>query len=474
MTSSPRGIGPSVPLADLDSELDLGSLRAKFPWIGLKTVDTRPGALERLPQLVDDLLRRRAPRISVLTDRVRKTRRGVDITEMVMTACSSIGKVRLVEIPARSGRVHADESTLRASAHATGDASVLVSVGAGTVTDIAKAVAAQREVVAHVAVQTALSVNGYADDQSVVEIDGVKRTIQTRWPDALVADPDVLAEAPPELNAAGIGDLLAMFTAPADWQLASAVDMDDRYLEESVTMVRHHADALLGAAPRVRARDTHALQHVARLLTLSGISMGVARTTAPASGAEHTVSHMLDMIAARDGRQPALHGAQVGIAAVLASLIWRKVLTVGAAGPARVSAPSDSDLRAQVSGAFGFLDDDGAAARECWLDCRRKLGRWRAAAQRPVLVDAALLELPARWLAPPEALADALRSSGAPTRFSELDPPVPAARVRWALSHCHLLRDRFTVVDLVSHLGVWGRDAAEDVLAQADDIGAGL
>ena len=39
-------------------------------------------------------------------------------------------------------------------------------------------------------------------------------------PDPLVIDYDVLRTAPPELNIAGVGDLLSIHTACFDWELA--------------------------------------------------------------------------------------------------------------------------------------------------------------------------------------------------------------------------------------------------------------
>ena len=76
------------------------------------------------------------------------------------------------------------------------------------------------------AVQTATSVNGYADSFSVLLHRGVKRTTPARWPDTLLIDAAILRAAPPELNLAGVGDLMAMFTATADWYLASAMTDD--------------------------------------------------------------------------------------------------------------------------------------------------------------------------------------------------------------------------------------------------------
>ena len=88
---------------------------------------------------------------------------------------------------------------------------------------------------------------------------------------------------------------------------------------------------------------------------------------------------------------------------------------------------------------------------------------WAAvdAASAPLLLD-------------PEALVETLASAGTPTRFGALDPPVDPGTVRWALTNCHLMRDRFTVVNLAWFLGDWDADVAEDVLAEAGRLGAGL
>ncbi len=454
---------------------ELDSYIAPARPIGLSWVDTAPGALGRLA----DLLRRLSPPplptdLVVLGDTVPKSFRGADLNATVVGLCESVGDVRQVTVATTAGRTHADARTLGEATDASYGASLLVSVGSGTLTDIAKEVAARLGVRSHVAVQTALSVNGYADDRSVLEIEGVKRTVRSRWPDALVADPTVLAEAPAALNVAGVGDLLAMFTAPADWQLAAALGMDDSFAEEPVAMVRDHADALLQAASHLPRRETMAIELVARVLALSGISMGLAGTTAPASGAEHTISHLLDMAAARDGRISALHGTQVGVAAVVVSLVWRKVLAIVRSGRTQLQAPTEDEVHDDVRASFGFLDDSGAAAEECWRDCRRKVARWRVVHGDSCVLNPAALEAPALLLEAPEVLVDALRSAGSPTRFSELDPPVAADRARWALANCHLFRDRFTIVDLAQLLGVWGPDSADEVLEEAAALGAGL
>ena len=113
-----------------------------------------------------------------------------------------------------------------------------------------------------------------------------------------------------------------MWTAPADWYLASAVGMDDSYHPAPVGMLRERDRGLLAGAAGLRRREPAMLDRLARVLTLSGISLGVAGKTAPLSGTEHLVSHLIDMAAEGRDRPLALHGAQVAVAAVPVAAAW--------------------------------------------------------------------------------------------------------------------------------------------------------
>ena len=436
--------------------------------VGLRTVDIGADALLRLPAMIRTIgTASPAGRIVVLSDAVPKKRLGAEATAYVTSLLSGVGDVQRVTVLEGTGGVHADEHTVAAAAAAASGARVIVTVGSGTVADIGKAVAARLPDPAHVIVQTALSVNGYADDKSVLLIDGVKRTTPTRWPDGLIADTQLLAEAPLQLNLAGVGDLLAMFTAPADWRLAGLLGMDDKYADDVVTMVRDRGPALLRAAPLLRAADAGAIELTAEILTLSGVAMGIAGTTAPASGAEHTVSHLLEMAAARQGRRSAYHGSQVGAAAVLAAIVWRHVRQRVRAGARLMRCPSDDEMRPAVLRAFSALDPSGAMAEECWRDYQRKLARWRELHGEADQLDPAHLDDAARLLEEPAVLRGALERSGAPARMAELDPPVDAQTTKWALANCHLMRDRFTIVDLACLLGAWEPADVDAVLAEA-------
>ena len=130
-----------------------------------------------------------------------------------------------------------------------------------------------------------------------------------------------------------------------------------------------------------------------------------------------------------------------------------------------------------VREAFSDLDPTGVVGEECWADYRKKLERWRE--QRDKL-EAFLDDWPRlrgelrELVAPPERLASALADAGAPARFEDLDPPVSAPTVRWAIRNCRLMRNRFTVPDLLYFLGYWDEAFVEGILQRVRSAGAGL
>jgi glycerol-1-phosphate dehydrogenase [NAD(P)+] len=330
-----------------------------------------------------------------------------------------------------------------------------------------------------VVVQTAASVNAFSDDMAVLLKSGTKRTVPSRWPDALLVDLTVLAGAPPEMNLAGFGDLLAMWTAPADWYLARAVGMDDSYHHAPVGMLREQGQGLLAGAAGLRRREPEMLDRLARVLTLSGISLGVAGKTAPLSGTEHLVSHLIDMAAEGSHRRLALHGAQVAVAAVPVAAAWEVFLAEF--DPPNVDAdrlfPDAATLEPVVRRAFAAIDPSGRVGGECWNDYRRKLERWKDLRPR---VEGFLENWPqhrselGRMVVAPEALGGALVEAGAPARFGELDPPVSSETARWALGNCHLMRDRFTLADLLFFAGRWDEAFIGRILDRARSAGGGL
>jgi glycerol-1-phosphate dehydrogenase [NAD(P)+] len=474
--------------ADSQVRLDLEALRRQLAAagqlrpLGLGCVLEGAGALDRLAAAVAGLTTVGA-RVVVLAAATPMSVSGRDVRAAVEEALRHRFPLRWVTLGHEDEPLHADERTVAAAVAAAAGAGCVVTVGSGTITDIGKAAAGGGTPL--IAVQTATSVNGYADPFSVLLRQGVKRTTPTRWPDTLVIDSGILSAAPPELNLAGVGDLMAMFTSSADWYLASAIGRgqaggapagagDPPYHALVAGLTRAHGDRLLALAAGGLGADPDRLAELARILTLSGIGMGVAGSTAPASGMEHAVSHLIEMAAAARGKHASFHGTQVGVASVVAAATWARVrhrIADGALSrPARL--PDPDTARDRITKAFAPIDSSGAMAAECFADYAVKLSRLASGGDPLAGLRAAWPEhdaVLAELIIEPGELASALRAAGLPASFGEL-PEVSDADARWAVANCMLLRRRLGVADLAVLIGGWQDSDVDELLACAASI----
>ncbi|MBN1581618.1 MAG: iron-containing alcohol dehydrogenase [Anaerolineae bacterium] len=96
---------------------------------------------------------------------------------------------------------------------------VVYAVGGGLAVDAAKYVAARCNLPL-VCLPTALSVDAFFTWASGIRRDGCVAYIETKPPDLLVIDCDVLAAAPISIRAAAICDVLSIATGSWDWRLA--------------------------------------------------------------------------------------------------------------------------------------------------------------------------------------------------------------------------------------------------------------
>lgn len=443
------------------------------PQVALNDVRISSGVLPQIREVLNGISEARSVAL-LMDERQYSTPDGHDVKQTVIEIVSSSHRVRQVVL---SGEVHADEVTVAAATRDCAEADVVLTVGSGTLSDIGKVAAGKRP---HIIVQTAASVNGFADDQSVLLQNGAKRTVHSAWPHSLLVDQDVLRGAPVSLNASGLGDMISMFTAPADWYLSSLFQMDRGFEYGVATTTRRYGEDLLGISEGVGKSDSEALTTLAEFVTLSGISMGLAGQTSPSSGMEHTVSHLIDMANGAKHRPNALHGQQVGVATIMVAILWRRVATRIAnkdIPPLRL--PSWDEAKEAVYGAFSWMDPEGVTAAECWADYSKKLHHLEEI-NAPARLDAII----ASWaehqkvidtlLAPPERIADALRQAKGPVRFSTLGEPVDADTAVWALTHCQLMRNRFTIADLAWLTGIWTSEDVQEAIAEAEKLDAGL
>lgn len=438
--------------------------------LGLRTLVIAPDAAALAPGHVRALLPEGAGRaaVSLLVDATRILSGAVDLKEAVRRALAEESDVT-VTVLGEPGHLHVDDAALDRATSALDGADAVVAVGSGTISDIAKVASARAGGIPLVIVQTAASVDGFTDNVSVVLRSGAKRTIDSRWPDVVLADTTVIATAPAALNASGFGELQSLFTAPADWWLASQVGTDTSFHTTPRDLLLDFAGdpAQWGAGlGDGRARP---VEQLTRVLAIRGMGTGIAGSTACLSGVEHLISHMLDMDAVARSVEVGLHGAQVGVASVVAAAAWDHLLAQARVG--RPFAPRAQDEEATVRAAFAACDPSGALGAECWRDYSAKRSAWAAAPGDPLtlLSDPSALEHRLGAMRPDRyRIARALAVAGAPLRREDLAPHVTSEVWRWAVSHCLYMRNRVTVIDLLAEAGWWTDADVDAVLALAD------
>ena len=187
-----------------------------------------------------------------------------------------------------------------------------------------------------------------------------------------------------------------------------------------------------------------------RALLLTGVAMTLAETSAPASGAEHLISHSLDMLAAAAGREHDLHGRQVGVGTVLTAELYRRVLA--RESPNWSARALDEGVDAAFWGALA-----PAVARER-AEKRPRHQAAREALSRGGAWDALRADLSAK-LRPPEFLHDCLARAAAATRAEDIG--TDRRRLAAIFARAHQMRARFTILDLARLIGVMPAAAGE-------------
>ena len=119
--------------------------------------------------------------------------------------------------------LHANEiSTAEVLAKLDKDIEVIIAVGSGTIHDIARFCAHERGI-RFVSCVTGASVDGFCSTVAAMTWYGYKKTLPAVAPEIVIADTDIIKNAPLELVRSGVGDIAAKDTALCDWKISTAV-----------------------------------------------------------------------------------------------------------------------------------------------------------------------------------------------------------------------------------------------------------
>jgi len=203
-----------------------------------------------------------------------------------------------------------DDDTVTAIREAAQGADAYVAVGSGTINDLAK-YASALDGKPYAVFATAPSMNGYTSLTASISRHGHKLTLPAQAPAGAFFDLAVLAAAPKRMIRAGLGDSVCRATAQTDW-LMSHLLLDTPYRQLPFDLLADEEPLLLDMAGDLVAGSIEAMRVLVRTLILSGLGTAIFGSSAPASQAEHLVSHYIDMLAPPT-RPHVFHGEQVGV-----------------------------------------------------------------------------------------------------------------------------------------------------------------
>ena len=192
-----------------------------------------------------------------------------------------------------------------------GSVDAVLGVGGGKVIDVAK-MAATNLGVHSISIPTAASHDGISSPRASIKNQEGSVSMEVEPPVGIIADTQIISQAPFRLLAAGCGDIISNYTAILDWKLAHRL-LNEDFSDSSAALSLITAETMIKSAGDIKEGLIESAAIVVKALISSGMAISIAGNSRPASGAEHKFSHALDIIAP----EPALHGEQCGIGSIM-------------------------------------------------------------------------------------------------------------------------------------------------------------
>lgn len=200
---------------------------------------------------------------------------------------------------------------------------IVFGVGGGRKIDVAKLSSADQEV-SFISIPTTASHDGIASPLSSVKGFKEPYSMMAQAPIAIIADTNIIMQAPWRSIVSGCGDAIAKFTAVKDWRLAHE-EKNEYYGEYAASLALMSARLVIQNAELIKPGKEEGLRVLLEALISCGVSMSIAGSSRPCSGSEHLFSHALDMIV----QNSAMHGEQCGVGTIMMAHLhganWKRV-----------------------------------------------------------------------------------------------------------------------------------------------------
>jgi len=173
---------------------------------------------------------------------------------------------------------------------------IIYSVGGGLAVDAAKYIANGLNLPL-TCLPTALSVDAFLTWASGVRHEGCVQYMETKAPERLIVDMDVLAVAPEAIRAAGICDVLSIATGLWDWELAAEKGENPEGME-LIPWVADAAQAILDGAlecaEAAGAGDDEGLKQLLDCMALEVQLCNQIGHSRPEEGSEHYFAYSVE------------------------------------------------------------------------------------------------------------------------------------------------------------------------------------
>jgi glycerol-1-phosphate dehydrogenase [NAD(P)+] len=232
-------------------------------------------------------------------------------------------KINNIILESQGDLVPDEKAVGRVLVEVNDDTELIVAVGSGSINDISRMISARTKI-PYVIIGTAPSMDGYASTVSPLIIDGTKVTYPGTHPYAVIADSNVMKDAPFEMICAGFGDILGKYTALSDWMLSHKIN-DEYFCNTTEKLVRDAMNKCFNNIEGAVNRDAKAIGYIAEALILSGVAMTLSGNSRPASGAEHHLSHYWETDKLSRKLEHPLHGNSVGVGTIISSWIYKEL-----------------------------------------------------------------------------------------------------------------------------------------------------
>ena len=326
-----------------------------------------------------------------------------------------------------------------------------LAVGSGTLTDITR-FASHRNRRPFISLPTAPSVDGYTSPSASLNVGRMKQTVIAQPPMAVIADLPTLVAAPQDMIAAGFGDILGKAIALADWKLGHLL-WDEPYSSEIAQRVRNTLDSCMAAANEIGQASSSGIEKLVFALIDSGLCMLDFGNSRPASGAEHYMSHYLEMKLLRESRPAVLHGATGALCSIQIAKLYGKLRQISrteAEGRLQASIlPNRVEEVARIHQVYGPLADKLVIEQAPFLDLTSQ--SYNQLKERILENWEAILELAGK-VPGSKQMVNLVTQVGGSTQPSGLK--LTDEEVDQALKYSHYFRNRFTICKLARILGI--------------------